>query len=159
MSTSCNSCLMSWWHQFDLNFHCSRHILGGFCAVIYYFSIHKDATRLQTNPTSRDNFAFPFLFGQMYFLSAWIEAHNRHYANERGGEPGYERGEEKVKIVQVRELLRIRKKKRIFFCWWYDGTNIYTDQIIPFITAALLQTNLVNTVCICFMEFRHLHIR
>lgn len=77
--------------------------MGGFCAVIYYFSIHKDATRLQTNPTSRDNFAFPFIFGQMYFLSAWIEAHNRHYANEtnRDGGTDAQKLEEKVKIVQV----------------------------------------------------------
>lgn len=84
----------------------SRHILGGFCAAIYYFSIHNDATRLQTNPTSRDNFAFPFLFGQMYFLSAWIESHNRHYANDPvGDEQDSDRSEDKVRIVQVIEYI------------------------------------------------------
>lgn len=80
----------------------SRHILGGFCAVVYFFSIHKDATRLQINPTSRDNFAFPFLFGQMYFLSAWIESHNRHYANETDAdESEADRKVESFNIVQV----------------------------------------------------------
>lgn len=30
---------------------------------------------------ARDNFAFPFIFGQMYFLTVWIEQHNRRCNN------------------------------------------------------------------------------
>lgn len=114
---------------------CSRHILGGFCAAIYYFSIHKDATRLQTNPTSRDNFAFPFLFGQMYFLSAWIEAHNRHYANEgsRGGDAtdatdGVHR-DENVKIVQP-HFSKLTLLTLFASVSWNFATYIFVSQTV-----------------------------
>lgn len=60
----------------------SRHLLGGISAVVFYFCIHSDATRIHTQPAARDSIAFPFIFAQVYFLSAWMEQHNQRYTNE-----------------------------------------------------------------------------
>lgn len=57
----------------------SRSVVAGLCAALYYFCIHNDATRIHSQPVARENFAIPFLISQMYFLSVWIEKHNRHY--------------------------------------------------------------------------------
>lgn len=59
----------------------SRSVVAGLCAALYYFCIHNDATRIHSHPVARENFAIPFIISQMYFLSVWIEKHNRHYRN------------------------------------------------------------------------------
>lgn len=53
----------------------SRNKLGGLSAVIYYFTIHNDATQLHRNPAARENFAFPFILWQMFYLTVCIERH------------------------------------------------------------------------------------
>lgn len=58
---------------------CSRSVVAGLCAALYYLCIHNDATRIHSNPAARENFAIPFIISQMYFLSVWIEQHNRFY--------------------------------------------------------------------------------
>lgn len=63
------------------SFSHSRNIFAGFLAALYYFTIHNDATRIHTNPAARENFAFPFVLCQIYFLTVWIEQHNRYYQN------------------------------------------------------------------------------
>ncbi|XP_055304151.1 C-mannosyltransferase dpy-19 homolog [Sitodiplosis mosellana] len=57
----------------------SRNVFAGLCAALYYFCIHNDATRIHTNPAARENFAIPFIISQIYFLTVWIEQHNRYY--------------------------------------------------------------------------------
>lgn len=54
-------------------------MFAGLCAALYYFCIHNDATRIHTNPAARENFAIPFIISQIYFLTVWIEQHNRYY--------------------------------------------------------------------------------
>lgn len=60
-------------------FFCSRSVVAGLCAALYFLCIHNDATRIHSNPAARENFAIPFIISQMYFLSVWIEQHNRFY--------------------------------------------------------------------------------
>lgn len=57
----------------------SRSILAGLCTALYYFCIHNDSTRIHSNPAARENFAFPFIISQIYFLTVWIEQHNKHF--------------------------------------------------------------------------------
>lgn len=57
----------------------SGNVFAGLCAALYYFCIHNDATRIHTNPAARENFAIPFIISQIYFLTVWIEQHNRYY--------------------------------------------------------------------------------
>lgn len=59
--------------------NCSRNVFAGLFAALYYFCIHNDATRIHTNPAARENFAIPFILSQIYFLTVWIEEHNRHF--------------------------------------------------------------------------------
>lgn len=58
----------------------SRNVFAGLCTALYYFCIHNEATRIHTNPAARENFAIPFIISQIYFLTVWIEHHNRYYA-------------------------------------------------------------------------------
>lgn len=55
----------------------SRSIFAGLLTALYYFCIHNDATRVHSNPAARENFAFPFIISQIYFLAVWIEEHNQ----------------------------------------------------------------------------------
>lgn len=36
---------------------------------------------MHTNPAARENFAIPFIISQIYFLTVWLEQHNRYYTN------------------------------------------------------------------------------
>ncbi|XP_063706068.1 C-mannosyltransferase dpy-19 homolog [Culicoides brevitarsis] len=50
----------------------SKHIFGGFACVIYYFTLHEHATNIHNHPSSRENFAVPFLLIQFFILSKEI---------------------------------------------------------------------------------------
>uniref|UniRef100_A0A336KN49 CSON013616 protein n=1 Tax=Culicoides sonorensis TaxID=179676 RepID=A0A336KN49_CULSO len=59
----------------------SKHIFGGFSCVIYYFTLHEHATNVHNHPSSRENFAFPFILIQFFILSKEI-AKRRSRSND-----------------------------------------------------------------------------
>lgn len=74
----------------------SRHILGGLSAVLYYFIVHQDATRAHTQPPARENFAFPFILWQCFYLTLAID---------RFGTKFYKNFSLKKKIFQINYLM------------------------------------------------------
>lgn len=49
-----------------------RNLLGGLATVAYYFTIHQDATNIHKNPMLRENFAFPFILSQIFYVNLYI---------------------------------------------------------------------------------------
>lgn len=112
----------------------SRHILGGLSAVLYYFIVHQDATRAHTQPPARENFAFPFILWQCFYLTLAID---------RFGTKFYKNFSLKKKIFQINYLMvtYLTILTTIALLFWQFSTFIFATQ--TFIIFGLVTCNFI----------------
>lgn len=148
-----------------LSFLCffSRSVVAGLCAALYYFCIHNDATRIHTHPVARENFAIPFIISQMYFLSVWIEKHNRHYRNvDRQKEQQQQSAVQQPTIEPTTEVNDRTNHFKFGFLtafplgFWDFATYIYATQII--IIALMVKMRLIKRRHMFLQNFILAHI-
>lgn len=95
----------------------SKHILGGFACVIYYFTLHEHATNLHKTPSARENFALPFMLIQFFILSKDI-AKRRKMGND----------ETQVRNFAIISDMALITTVTIIF--WQMSSIIFTTQIL-----------------------------
>ncbi|XP_055384848.1 C-mannosyltransferase dpy-19 homolog [Condylostylus longicornis] len=96
----------------------SENIFGGIYAVVLYIIFHKNASKIYERPVARENFAFPFIFWQMFYLSLCIEKSDRYVSN-------------KFKIIMLVKLVILTTISLL--CWQFSSV-IFATQIIILIT-------------------------
>lgn len=57
-------------------FFLSRNFIGGIAAVVYYFTVHDTSTNVHKTPMMRENFAFPFILMQVFYVNLYIDRCN-----------------------------------------------------------------------------------
>lgn len=141
----------------------SRNIFVGLYATLYYFVLHDTCTRTHSNPAARENFAFPFIIGQIYFLTHWIEQHNYRYKELDRRRAESSSNPESDDVEDTRKLLKMDRNefKLGFFtafailCWDFSA-YIFMAQIL--IVMLMVKMRLIKRRHIFLQNFILAHI-
>lgn len=99
----------------------SENLLGGIYAVASYIIFHKNVSKIYDRPVARENFAFPLIFWQMFYLCICIDKASKskkpdqHYFNP-------------IMIVKLTLLTTAS-----LLCWQFSSV-VYATQVLILIT-------------------------
>ncbi|XP_055844031.1 C-mannosyltransferase dpy-19 homolog [Episyrphus balteatus] len=99
----------------------SENLLGGIYAVASYIIFHKNVSKIYDRPVARENFAFPLIFWQMFYLCICInkasksKKPNQHYFNP-------------IMIIKLTILTTAS-----LLCWQFSSV-VYATQVLILIT-------------------------
>jgi C-mannosyltransferase DPY19L len=128
----------------------SRSMLGGLTSVIYYLISHQDATNVISNPTARENYAYPFLIWQMMYLTLFIDRYKNPADNVYRRNYGL--------------IINLTIFTTCALLFWQFSTFIFASQIL--VVFVMLQFNMIqaglvldyctsqllsNLICYCLM--------
>ncbi|KAI9582272.1 C-mannosyltransferase dpy-19 homolog [Glossina fuscipes] len=110
----------------------SRNMFGGIYAVTSYIMFHSFASKIYESPAARENFAFPAIFMQMFYLCFCI---NQLY-------------ERKAHSLSILTMVEMSFLTALALLCWQFSTVIFASQIlimmVPWILNSTTQTRLVN---------------
>uniref|UniRef100_A0A1A9W8P8 Uncharacterized protein n=1 Tax=Glossina brevipalpis TaxID=37001 RepID=A0A1A9W8P8_9MUSC len=110
----------------------SRNMFGGIYAVTSYIMFHSFASKIYDSPAARENFAFPAIFMQMFYLCFCI---NQLYAR-------------KAHSLSILTMVKMSFLTAVALLCWQFSTVIFASQIlimmVPWILNSTTQTRLVN---------------
>lgn len=98
----------------------SENLFGGLYAVVLYIIFHKNAAKIYERPISRENFAFPFIFWQIFYLSVCFQ----HAAR-------YDYVKLRYRIIMIMKLTLLTT---ISLLSWQFSSVIFATQILVMIT-------------------------
>ncbi|XP_055911172.1 C-mannosyltransferase dpy-19 homolog [Eupeodes corollae] len=99
----------------------SENLLGGVYAVASYVIFHKNVSKIYDRPVARENFAFPLIFWQMFYLCICIDKASKskktdqHYFNP-------------IMIIKLTALTTAS-----LLCWQFSSV-VYATQVLIMIT-------------------------